>query len=245
MTAPWFQRPVVGLDTETSGADPHDPATEIVQVALIVAMPDGTITESSWCELVRPEGDIPPGATAVHGITTEHAKDHGADPADIARRLTEGLFATAAKGLPVVAYNASFDLTLVRRLILTHGGDLPDDLYVIDPLVCDRHIDTYRKGSRKLVDTCRHYGVELPAEHAHDAEADAVASCKLAYAMAGRDRDLQADLPLLHRRQQLWHDAWAAGFADYRLAKDPACTDVPMVPWPFPDRSVMAHGAAA
>lgn len=242
MIAPWWHRPLVGLDCETTGADPHDPATEIVQVALVIAMPDGTITDTSWSTIVRPDGDIPEGAAAIHGITTGQAKTEGADPVEVAERLREGLTRTADKGLPVVAYNAPFDLTLVRRMLRDRlGSDLPP-LWVIDPLVCDRHIDTYRRGSRKLVDVAGHYDVTLGAD-AHDAEADAVASCKLAYAMAGQDGDMRTELPLLHRRQQLWHMAWAAGFADYRLAKDPACTDVPMVPWPYPDRSVLAGAA--
>lgn len=242
MSAPWYHRPVVGLDTETTGPDPHDPSTEIVQVALVVVMPDGTVTDGSWSTIVRPVGDIPAEATAVHGISTEEAKAEGADPKDVATRLFDGLWRTVEKGLPVVAYNASFDLTLVRRLLAQHGGELPDGLAVIDPLVCDRHVDTYRRGSRKLVDVARHYGVVL--DDAHDATADAIASCRLAFALASKQSELRCDLALLHRRQQAWHAAWAAGFADHRLTKDPLTNDVPWVSWPLPDRPVIQEVAA-
>lgn len=244
MTAPWYHRPVVGLDTETTAADPHDPATEIIQVALVVVMPDGTVTDNSWSTIVAPTGEIPAEATAVHGITTEQARAEGADPKEVAARLFDGLWRTVDKDLPVVAFNASFDLTLVRRLLIAHNGMLPDGMHVIDPLVCDRHLDSRRRGSRRLDTGPRHYGVDLDDGDAHDAMADAVAACQAAFRMGAEHPAMQCDLALLHRRQQAWHAEWAAGFADYRLTKDPTTNDVPWVSWPLPDRPVIEAVAA-
>ena len=39
--------------------------------------------------------------------------------------------------------------------------DLASDGCVVDTFVLDKAVDTYRKGSRKLIDVARHYGVEL------------------------------------------------------------------------------------
>ncbi len=53
---------------------------------------------------------------------------------------------------------------------------------VIDPLVLDKALDRYRRGSRKLADVCAHYGITL--DNAHDASADTLAAIALARALA-------------------------------------------------------------
>jgi DNA polymerase-3 subunit epsilon len=45
------------------------------------------------------------------------------------------------------------------------------ELLVVDPLVIDKWLDRYRKGSRKLEAICAHYGAVL--DEAHDADFDA------------------------------------------------------------------------
>lgn len=80
MSTPWFNGPLLGFDTETTGVDPrHD---RLVTAALVFrpASSDAPTrtqdTVSTW--LANPGVEIPAGATAVHGITNEVAKTHGA-----------------------------------------------------------------------------------------------------------------------------------------------------------------------
>jgi DNA polymerase-3 subunit epsilon len=73
---------------------------------------------------------------------------------------------------------------------------------VIDPLVLDKAADPYRRGSRRLVDVCKHHGVPLSESDAHSAAGDATASLRLAVVL-GREFEVMADgnLADLHRYQ--------------------------------------------
>jgi DNA polymerase-3 subunit epsilon len=106
-----------------------------------------------------------------------------------------------------------------------HGVEpLRDTGPVIDPLVIDKAVDTYRRGKRTLSVAAEHYGVAL--DDAHDAGADAIAAGRVAQAIAGRYAD-QLDIPVLdlHDRQVDWSRVQAESFQDYmRRTRDPAFT---------------------
>ena len=61
------------LDTETTGMDPvkGDRLVEIGCVELMNTLPTG----KTYHVYLNPERDIPPEATAVHGITNDFVKD--------------------------------------------------------------------------------------------------------------------------------------------------------------------------
>ncbi|PMU07069.1 DNA polymerase III subunit epsilon, partial [Pseudomonas sp. FW305-20] len=66
---------------------------------------DGTILSSaSW--LADPGIEIPAGATAVHGVTTERARRDGRPAAAVVTEIVAELRALFDAGVPVVAYNA-------------------------------------------------------------------------------------------------------------------------------------------
>jgi DNA polymerase-3 subunit epsilon len=65
--------------------------------------------------LVRPSGPIPPEASAIHGITDEHVASAPAFP-DIYPQLVALLV-----GRDVVAYNASFDRSMVHGARRRYG----------------------------------------------------------------------------------------------------------------------------
>ena len=74
------------------------------------------------------------------------------------RRRCGSLFAT---GIPVVVYNAPYDLSLLDRECRRNGLepiDAPGP--VIDPLVIDKAVDSYRKGKRTLEVAAAHYRVD-------------------------------------------------------------------------------------
>ncbi|MDA5284388.1 exonuclease domain-containing protein [Streptomyces sp. NPDC054904] len=176
----WISGPLVAFDLETTGTDVE--TDRIVTAAVVRLDPDGAVAEErTW--LLDPGVAIPEQASAIHGISTAHAREHGVSAAsaieEIARAVAEGL----RLGTPLVVMNARYDLSLLDRECRRHGvesiserlGSVPSP--VIDPLVIDKHFDKYRKGKRALHALCAHYGVSL--DDAHDARADAVAAARV------------------------------------------------------------------
>lgn len=68
---------------------------------------------------------------------------------------------------------------------------------IFDPMVFDRAVDKYRKGTRKLVDLCRVYGVPVE-ENAHDAEADCRMAGRVAIKLLGHSRLQPLSLSEVH-----------------------------------------------
>ena len=216
----WVDGPVVGFDTETTGVDV---TTNRIVTAALVRREGTTTSVTSW--LLDPGVEIPEGAAAVHGITTEHARLHGEPPPPaldtMARMLTEALL----RGEPVVAYNASFDLSLLDAELRRHGlPTLPERLgravrVVLDPLVLDRSLDRYRPGKRRLGDLCAHYRVTAHAD-LHTADVDVLATLDVLTALARRFPSLaQATLDEIHDHQVVAHRDWATRFNAWRISQ--------------------------
>lgn len=208
---------MLGFDTETTGVDVD--RDRIVTAALVRRDGAGT-TVRTW--LIDPGVPIPEAAAAIHGITTEQARSLGADPVLALDQIAVELAAAFGAGVPVVAYNAAFDLCLLDAELRRHGlPTLPDRLGraarpVIDPLVLDRAEDRYRPGKRKLGDLCGLYGV-VESGSLHSADVDVVATLDVLGAILARFPHL-ADLTLdaLHDRQAAAHQQWAAEFNAWR-----------------------------
>ena len=64
-------RPIAFVDLESTGVDPR--SARIVRLSVLKLEPDGT--ERFRSELINPGQPIPPGATAVHGITDDDVAD--------------------------------------------------------------------------------------------------------------------------------------------------------------------------
>ncbi len=221
----WHERPMVAFDVETTGVDYEE--DRIVTAAAVIVEDGANVTD--W--LVDPGVEIPAEATAVHGVSTERARDEGMDAAEAVDAMVALLAQEVERGSPVVAFNARFDLTFLDREARRHGlptlGDLvgEDALMVIDPLVLDKGVDRYRKGSRKLTACCQHYSVVLGEDAAHEAGADALAAARVAYRIAQRHpqvRDL--DLADLHELQATWAADQAASLESYLRSQGKAET---------------------
>ncbi len=168
----WTDKPLLAFDTETTGPGPT--TARIVTADVVRIEPWGAAVDPR-SYLADPGVEIPAEATAVHGITTEHARENGMAAADMILLLVDDLESAWREGIPVVAFNASFDLTVVDRELRRHNGrGLEIAGPVLDPFVIDKAVDRYRKGSRKLGDVCKHYGITL--ENAHTSAADAEAA---------------------------------------------------------------------
>jgi DNA polymerase III subunit epsilon len=207
------------FDLETTGIDVE--TSRIVSASIGVLDPSGLCVER-WDWLADPGIEIPPQASAVHGITTERARADGRAAAEVVQEIIETLAGLFDRGLAVTIYNAPYDLTLLAREAVRYGLEpLSLPAPIIDPLVIDKAIDRYRKGKRTLEAAAAHYGVVLT--DAHDAGADAIAAGRVAQAIARQYADqLGADVHALHQLQIGWCLDQAASFQDYiRRVKDP------------------------
>lgn len=200
------------FDLETTGIDVDTDRVVTAHVGVIDA--SGVVLERiDW--LADPGVEIPEGASAVHGISTEHARRHGRPSAEVVAEIVAALESVVSRGLPLVIYNAPYDLSLLDREAQRHGlAPFRAEGPIIDPLVIDRAVDRYRKGKRTLIAASAHYGVRL--SDAHDAGADAIAAGQLAQAIAGRHADrLPLSAAELHLLQIDWCRDQSASFQDY------------------------------
>src|SRR5690606_23937514 len=171
------------------------------------------IAARDW--LADPGIPIPDGASAVHGVTTEHARAHGRPAVEVVAEVSRALSTLFAQGLPIVAYNASYDFSLLAHEARRHGVPaLRTPQPVIDPLVIDKNYDRYRRGKRTLTVVADHYAV--PLDDAHEASADAVAAGRVALALAQRFL-LPQTAQELHTRQIGWARDQAASLTEYSV----------------------------
>ncbi|MCA1009078.1 3'-5' exonuclease, partial [Rhodococcus hoagii] len=141
----WTTAPMAAFDLETTGPIPTNARIVTAHLETI----DGKVTSGrNW--LLNPQQGIPEGATAVHGITTEHAREHGQDYAGGYDEIRQALTAAWDSGHAVVAFNAAYDLTIIDREGVRLGYPPLEVGLVIDPFVIDRAMDPYRKGKRTL-----------------------------------------------------------------------------------------------
>jgi len=100
-----FDRPVVCIDVETTGASPqHDRITEI---GIVEIATDGTVSE--WSTLVNPQMRIPEFIEKLTGISNKMVED--APTFDqVADELIERI-----KGRVFVAHNARFDYAFIKN----------------------------------------------------------------------------------------------------------------------------------
>lgn len=207
---------MLAFDLETTGVDVE--VDRIVTASAVAANPpEKSAIPTNW--LLNPGIDIPEEASAVHGITTEKAIAEGADSATAVAEIAANLIDAWEADVPVVAFNAAYDLTLLDREMRRHGiGRLIVAGPVIDPSVIDRALDSYRKGKRSLAAVCAHYGVTQTG--AHSSEGDALATARLAWKMPRAFPDLaDIDLIELHDKQVQWRKEWAVNFEAYLRSK--------------------------
>jgi len=216
-TADWWPGPVLGFDTETTGVDVA--ADRIVTAALVRRDNDGSQVRT-W--LLDPGVEIPPAATRIHGVTTRQAREQGVAPAVALDEIATALADALRQDVPVVAFNARFDLRLLDTELTRHGlPTLPDRLGhpvrpVLDPLVLDRAKDRYRKGPRTLGAMCKAYEVTQSGA-LHTADIDVHATLDVLDRILTRYPDLTTTpLDTLHDQQITWHHTWAESFNAYQ-----------------------------
>ena len=216
----WAQNIAV-FDLETTGLDLTD--ARIVTACAVELDASGNVvgTNSEW--LANPGIEIPTQASDVHGVTTEIAVREGR-PADVViAELLATLRDFFARGLPVVAYNAPYDFTILHYEALRHGLEPLKLGSVIDPLVIDKFKDKFRRGKRRLENAAEFYNVSLA--DAHNATADAVAAGRVAQAIARRwATELPSTAAELHDLQVGWSEYLDADFETFMRKNNPNFT---------------------
>lgn len=213
----WHTGRLALFDLESTGINPH--RDRIVTAAIIEVGAGQPPRTSEW--LINPGIPIPAEAAAVHGITDEQAAG-GADPDAAIHEIAEHLVRCSKTGMVVVGYNVSYDVTMLWAEAVRHdiGGDSIGALLnlapIVDPFILDKQLDRYRKGSRKLIDVCRHHGIELTEAEAHGATADALAAGRLAWMLAQNNSVKVGGDPMrLHAKQIEWKREQAESFGAY------------------------------
>jgi DNA polymerase-3 subunit epsilon len=162
-TPKWHEDRMVAVDFETSGTSVH--ADRIVTAAIVHHTPGQRPRTLTW--LIDPGIPVPDEAAAVHGWTSDRltAELAGAE----AHRITTGRTIPITRGqalyeitgqlalamsqqVPVVAANASFDLSMLEAENTRHDQPtLADRLApggvrgVVDVMVIEKQYDVYRK----------------------------------------------------------------------------------------------------
>lgn len=163
---------IITLDAETTGPNP---LTDKLVTLFIGKMDANGIFLEKQDLLFNPGIDIPVEASNVHGITTEKAAKDGIHPDDHAATLLAiRNYLVQNKALPLVVYNAPFDLTLLNLAFAAHNIPVInfDEFFVFDPFVVDKAHDKYRKGSRQLADVAVVYNVKVDPTKTHTADYD-------------------------------------------------------------------------
>jgi DNA polymerase-3 subunit epsilon len=229
----WTQGPLLGFDLETTGTDPRAD----VPVSFSFVFYDGGVKTHVVGGIINPEIEIPDTAIAVHGITNERAIQEGRDLKKAIAEITDTLIASSKANIPVVGMNVSFDLKMIDCLSRKFFGESLSERGftgpVLDVLVIDRFYDKYRKGARKLIDLCAHYGVSN-AEALHDAQNDVEACIAVLLKQCVKYPEMVSmGLNALHLSQQGWHRDWAENFSKYLISKGKDGLSESDLSWPL------------
>lgn len=222
----WAKRIAV-FDLETTGLVLTD--ARIVTACAVELDETGAIVGRDIEWLADPVIEIPDIAASVHGVTTERARAEGRPAGEVVGEIVATLRGYLERGIPVVAYNAPYDFTILFHEAVRHGIEpLANPSPIVDPLVLDKHFDKYRSGKRRLENAAAHYGVELT--DAHNATADAVAAGRVAQAIF-RKFPMPETAAELHEAQIGWSKEIDLDFAKFMTAKDPTFKAV--LGWPI------------
>ncbi|MBN1170935.1 MAG: hypothetical protein JXA67_02070 [Micromonosporaceae bacterium] len=193
----WHDGRMVAFDVETTLPDPLE--ARMVSAALCDV--DGTAR--TW--LIDPGVPIPADATARHHLTDADVRRDGRPAVEALAEIGEAVNGLIAAGIPLVAFFASYDMTVLRSELARHALPPVDwsRVAVIDPFILHKQVEPHWWGKKTLADLCAYY--QIPLVNAHTADADATATLALARAIAARhERIASMTPPDLHQAQIGW-----------------------------------------
>jgi DNA polymerase-3 subunit epsilon len=223
----WARRPVLVLDTETTGIDPETALVASISAGLMnLRTPQEAEILTNWIPV-----EMPAEAGAVNGLTTEFLAEKGSPAADVLEDFTELCARELGAGSPLVIANAPYDLTVLDRECRRNGVPTISDRLklaermgqttvggvgglgpVIDPIVLDKRLVKFRRrvsatqGARQLRTLCQVHGVGWDDDLAHTSEYDARQAGAVLAALLVRFPLLRSHtLPDLHDSQVRWY----------------------------------------
>jgi DNA polymerase-3 subunit epsilon len=223
------------FDTETSGVKVFD--DHILSAAACSPASSGAAT-GSWLMCPHPDFEVPEGASAVNGLTTEMIREQGRPPVEVLTEISTRLAYAQAAGVPIVGHNLSFDLTILDANCRRHGVPTLGDLLgqtvgpCIDTMIIDRQLKPYRRrvsdtqGPYCLKTACQVWGIPWSDDLAHEASYDALQSARAAWRMSGAPEVAQMDLAELHAAQIQWATDQASSFAAWLRKQGKPADDV-------------------
>lgn len=178
----------VVFDTETTGLLP-EAGDEIVQIAGLRLVNGRRVPGEIFDMLVDPGRTIPPKATEVHGISDAMV----AGAPNVAEALTQ--FHRFSDGAVLIAHNAPFDMTFLRRRELETGCIF--DHPILDTVLLSAVIYGQTE-SHSLDALTARLGITIPEEARHTAIGDTIATAeaflKLVPMLKGRGIETFGDI---------------------------------------------------
>ena len=215
----WTQSPLACFDVESTGPDL---TADRIVTAYVATINGSEVAGNHW--LLDPSIEISEGATAVHGISTEKARTEGGDYEEGLLGIWTALQLEWGDGFVVATYNGVFDLTMLTYELRRLGHKPGEVGPIFDGLCIDKHYDKFRKGSRKLADVVKHYGVSIG--DAHNADADALAAARLAWKMPRVYPELaKLTIPALMELQKRAYREQRESFREYKSRKGETIND--------------------
>ena len=155
------------FDTETTGLNPQ--VDEICQIAALRVVNGKIVAGERFDMLVNPGRTIPAASTAVHHITNAMVADAAPVPQALAR------FHAFAEGAVLVAHNAPFDMSFLRRREAEIGKRF--DQPILDTVLCSAIL--YGQSAEHTLDAlCARLHVRIPDEARHTAIGDAIGTAE-------------------------------------------------------------------
>lgn len=178
-----LKNPLVFFDLETTGTDTV--RDRIVEISYLKIYPNGK--QEMKTKRLNPEMPIPPGATAIHGISDEDIKDSPTFK-QIAKSLADHI-----EGADLAGFNSSrFDVPLLAEEFLRAGVDIDFS----KRKMIDVQIIFHKKEQRTLEAAYKFY-CDKTLIDAHSAEADTLATYEVLKAQLDRYPDLENDMQKL------------------------------------------------
>ena len=178
-----LERPLVVFDIESTGIMPQ--RDRIVEIAVLKVFPDGR-TQNTVRRL-NPEMPIPPGATAVHGITDDDVKE-----CPVFSLIAEKLF-NYIDGCDLCGYNITgFDIPMLEAEFKRAGFEFKvDDRKVVDVY------NIFCKLYPRTLSAAYKFYCDKDLNDAHAAEADTRATYEVLKAQLDRYPQLKNDMAAL------------------------------------------------
>ena len=220
----WWEDGFVVLDTETTSTNP-----EQAQVASICMGHINPADRQKALSNALIAVEMPEAASEVNGLTTDVLMAAGKPPADVLEEYCAELAASLSLGVPIVAANAVYDLTVLDRDCRRNGVPTISDRLegasvrpIVDPMVLDKKVIKFRRrvsptqGARCLKTLAQVHGVGWDDDLAHTAEYDALQAGRVVWQLMRRYPVLAAmSLTELHEAQVSWYAEQSESLAQF------------------------------